>query len=260
LIIGLRESLVSSGAAGAVESSWADSLEVVFVDCDGARRRESLSLCRDVPFERVRPVRGFASVPGQGNFPGLWWFGRAGDHVGYESWVERDWVMVLDADPEVVAVAAQPFWLSWQAEGRMVRHAPDFFARRDGGSAVVIDVRPDDRIEPQDAAKFEVTARACGLAGWEYRRVGAVPPLLAANLRWLAGYRHPRYLLQARADRLVRVFTTPVALMDGVRAAGDPIAFLPVLFHLLWHRVLAVDLSASLLGPGSVVGPAGERR
>jgi hypothetical protein len=35
------------------------------------------------------------------------------DYVGFESWLERDHVMALDADPEVVAVSLQPFWLHW---------------------------------------------------------------------------------------------------------------------------------------------------
>ena len=39
--------------------------------------------------------------------------------------------MALDADIEVVGVAAQPMWLRWTAEsGRSVRLAPDYFARR----------------------------------------------------------------------------------------------------------------------------------
>jgi hypothetical protein len=53
----------------------------------------------------------------------------AGDHVGFESWLERDLVMLLDADPTVAAVVSQPFWLSWPGGGRRIRHAPDFFAR-----------------------------------------------------------------------------------------------------------------------------------
>ncbi|MGH3399644.1 MAG: hypothetical protein ACRDPO_33665 [Streptosporangiaceae bacterium] len=44
----------------------------------------------------------------------------AGTHVGYESWLERDHMMLLDFDPAVTAIAAQPFWLRWRAEdGRM---------------------------------------------------------------------------------------------------------------------------------------------
>ena len=106
--------------------------------------------------ERVGPVRGFPSYRGQRNWPGLWWFASTGEHVGYESWVERDRLMVLDADPGVVAVAAQPMWLHWVdgETGRAVRHAPDFFARRADGTGMVIDVRPDDRIKDRDAAVF----------------------------------------------------------------------------------------------------------
>ena len=67
-----------------------------------------------------------------------------------------------------------------------------FFAQLRDGTGVVIDVRADDRIEPEDAKAFAATARACESVGWQYRRVGVVDAVLAANVRWLAGYRHPR--------------------------------------------------------------------
>ena len=70
-------------------------------------RREPLSGCWNLAFERVAPVRGFASFRGQRNRPGLWWFASTGEHVGHESWLERNRLMALDADPEVVGVAAQ---------------------------------------------------------------------------------------------------------------------------------------------------------
>src|SRR5260370_36803407 len=111
--------------------------------------------------------------------------------------------MSLDPDPEVAAGASQPFGLSGPDEGRLVRHAPDYFARRRDGSALVIDVRADDRIDEGDAAKFETTAGACALAGWDYRRIGALDPVLAANLRWLGGYRRPRHAVRAYARDLV---------------------------------------------------------
>ncbi len=237
-----------------------DGFEITYVDEAGLERCEVLSRCRDVAFEQARPVRGFASFRGQSHFPGLWWFSSAGDHVGFESWLERDVVMLLDADPTVAAVVSQPFWLSWPGGGRRIRHAPDFFARLRDGGAVVIDVRADDQIEDSDADKFEMTRRACAQVGWDYRRIGALDPVLAANLRWLAGYRHPRYALPACAADLVRVFASPLALMDGARAAGDPIAVLPALFGLLWRRRLLADLTTSLLEPGSLVWSPGSGR
>jgi hypothetical protein len=51
-------------------------------------------------------------LQGAKNFPGLWWSATTGEHVGYESWAERDVAMLLDFDPEIVAFSAQPFSLS----------------------------------------------------------------------------------------------------------------------------------------------------
>ncbi|MFI6730787.1 hypothetical protein [Streptomyces atratus] len=40
--------------------------------------------------------------------------------------------------------------------------------------------------------------------------------------------------------------------MEGAEEAGDPIAVLPVLFHLMWRQELLCDLSV-LLGDRTVV-------
>jgi hypothetical protein len=64
-----------------------------------------------------------------------------------------------------------------------VVHAPDFFARRVDGSAVLVDCRPVDRRPERDLATFEATRRACELLGWECRLVGARDPVATANLR-----------------------------------------------------------------------------
>ena len=190
------------GYGGQPDGAAAD-VEVEFIDADGTRRREPLSGCWNVTFERVAPVRGFASFRGQRNRPGLWWLATTGEHVGHESWLERDRLMALDADPEVVGVAAQPMWLRWRAEsGRWVRHAPDYFARSADGTGVIIDVRADRRIGDQDAAVFAATARLCAQAGWDYQRAGELGPVHAANLRWLSGYRHPRFARPELAARL----------------------------------------------------------
>ncbi|MFF3697138.1 hypothetical protein [Streptomyces sp. NPDC002221] len=45
---------------------------------------------------------------------------------------------------------------------------------------------------------------------------------------------------------MVEVFADGCGLLDRARRVGDQIAVLPVLFHLLWRRVLAADLEAGL--------------
>ena len=168
---------------------------------------------------------------------------------GFESWLDRDSLLHLDFDPSVVGIASQPFWLHWaDAVGTTVSHAPDFFARRTDGSAVVVDCRPVERRKPRDVAKFDTTARACALVGWDYRLLGAAEALVTANLRWFAGYRHPRHYLPETVEVLRHMFATPTPLMCGAEAAGDPIAVLPVLFHLLWCQELRIDVDAAASG------------
>jgi hypothetical protein len=213
------------------------------------------------PFEHVAPVRSFPSFKGQANFTGLYYAATMNAHVGFESWLERDVAMMLDFDSEVVAFSSQPFWLSWSEDGEPRRHAPDFFARLADGTGVVIDVRPDDRINPGDARAFAVTESACTQVGWTFRRTAGPGRVFAANLRWMAGYRHRRCARGGVADQLREVFAVPKPLMACAREAGDPVGVLPVLYHLLWRQILVTDVTAGLLGPGSVVsvkpeGPA----
>jgi TnsA-like endonuclease N terminal len=234
--------------------------ELDYVTPERAVRGVALEEVWSAPFEHALPVRRFAARKGQRHLSGLWWSATTGGHVGFESWLERDHVMLLDFDPAVTGIASQPFWLRWPDQtGQPVSHAPDFFARRLDGSAVVVDCRPEERRGPRDAAKFEATARACARVGWEYRLVGTADQIVAANVRWLAGYRHPRHHQPEVAGVLRRVFAAPAPLMAGAEAAGDAIAALPVLFHLLWRHELTADLSVPL-HPGILVSPGAVTR
>ena len=59
-------------------------------------------------------MRPFRFEKGLRSFAGWWWFATTGCHVGFESWLERDHLMLMDFDPAVTAVASQPFWLRWR--------------------------------------------------------------------------------------------------------------------------------------------------
>ena len=204
------------------------------------------------------PVREFSWSRRQRHWPGWWWSATWDCHVGYESWLERDHAMLLDRDPTVAGFSSQPFWLHWPDEVGGCRHAPDFFARLDDGTGVVIDVRPDDRIDPADAAAFAATARACAMVGWEFGRVGVPEPVRVANVRWLSRYRHRRYGGRPEVvARLLDACARPVGLFDAAAAVGDRLAVLPVLYHLMWRHVVVADLGREPLHPATVVGRGG---
>lgn len=239
---------------GAAAADADCGFEVEYRFAGGVPCRAVLAGCAGVPLEDALAVRRFRFGKGLRSFAGWWWLATTGRHVGYESFVERDHVMLLDFDPEVTGVAAQPLCLCWRDEsGRARRHVPDFFARLRDGRGVVIDVRPDDRIPERDAEIFAVTARACALAGWEFRRVGEADRVLAANVRWLSRYRHPRCADPAVAGVLTEAFAAGAPLIDGAARAGDRLKVLPVLFHMMWRGDLAAGLAGEPLGPATVV-------
>ena len=127
----------------AAEPVGVGGFEIGCVTDDGLEHRVSLSQAWATPFESCSPIRRFTSHKGQRHLSGLWWSATTGGHVGFESWMERDHVMALDFDPTVVGIASQPFWLSWRDDaGKLISHAPDFFARRADGTSVVVDCRP----------------------------------------------------------------------------------------------------------------------
>jgi hypothetical protein len=248
-----------AGVPGDVPGQAPGGFEVEYTAEDGARLRVPLADAAMVRLTEMQPSRRFRARKGQRHLPGRWWSATDGRHVGYESWLERDQAMWLDWDKAVTGIASQPFRLWWAAapgEGRPPSHVPDYFAERGGGSPLVVDCRPADRRGPRDLAAFDATRRACAAIGWEYRLTGALDPVATANLRWLAGYRHPRYRVLRAAAALRAAFAAPVALMDGAEAAGDAVAVLPVLYHLLWHQELTADLSVPLHPAAAVVRAA----
>src|SRR5262249_52478339 len=160
------------------------------------------------------PVRRFTAHRGQRHLSGLWWSATTGGHAGFESWLERDHLRALDCARGVPGTASRPFWLhGTSGGGGRVSHAPDYFARRADGSAVVVDCRPAERRKRADMEKFGATAKACALAGWEDELRGAPDPVVTANLRWLARYPHPPPRRPGMAAVLPEAFPAPPPLM-----------------------------------------------
>jgi hypothetical protein len=91
--------------------------------------------------------------------------------------------------------------------------------------------------------------------------VGVPDPVQVANVAWLARYRHRRCGSPDVARLLLKAVADPAPLMAGAVAAGDPLAVLPVLFHLMWQHVLVADLAVrltaeTLVGVGTASGGA----
>ena len=203
-----------------------------------------------VRFEDLPPVAAFPVVPGRRWGPGWWWSATTGGHVAHGSVAMRIQLMILDRDPVVTGLAARPVRVVWRdaGDGKVRSWVPQLFARHADGTGLLADCPAAPGAggaRAQGAA--QVLQVLCAAVGWSYRRLAPPDPVTTANLRWLAGYRHPRNAggpaLQAA---VAAAFTVPRPLAEGVAAVGDPLRVLPAVYHALWSGQLVGGLDEPL--------------
>ncbi|MEU5438231.1 TnsA-like heteromeric transposase endonuclease subunit [Streptomyces sp. NPDC020719] len=202
-----------------------------------------------VAFEELDPVSAFPVVPGRRWGPGWWWSATCGRHVASGSNAMRVQLMVLDRDPRVVAMAGRPVRLLWRdGRGRERSWVPQLFARYADGTGLLADCPSHAEAGGQRAlTAAAVLVQACAQVGFVYRRLEPLDEMVEANVKWLAGYRHPRNQGRPGLASAVReAFAQPRPLLEGAEAVGDPIEVLPVVFHSLWQGQLTAPLDVPL--------------
>jgi hypothetical protein len=75
----------------------------------------------------VPPVRGFRWNKGDRSFPGWYYAVTTGGHVDYESWLERDRLILLDVAPGRGADRPPAVPAALARGDELRRHAPDHF-------------------------------------------------------------------------------------------------------------------------------------
>jgi len=231
------------GSAGA-----SPRVEARVIDAAGRiRRMPWAQVAGGVALEGCAAVRSFPVRRGRRVAPGWWWSATTERLVHYGFGAMRTQVMLLDRDPEVVALACSPVELAWPGhDGERVAHVPHLMARLEDGSGVLVDCAGREGVSEGLAAVAPAVAAAARAVGWRHRVVGPPDPVVVANVRWLSGFRHPR---NGGGDRMAEVaacFDRPLALLEGVRRLGDAVAVWPAVYHALWSGVLRAALDRPL--------------
>ncbi|MET8698289.1 TnsA-like heteromeric transposase endonuclease subunit [Kitasatospora sp. NPDC004723] len=220
---------------------------VRYCDQGGTERLVTAVDATKVRFEDGRPVRDIPSYADQKHTPGKLWFATSDRFLEYESYLESKWMKLLDFDPEVANVAAQPFELEGRDQGGVWRHTPDLFARLRDGSVQLLDVKPDRFTDRLDVARQrQRTAAVSEAMGWQYAMVGEPDPLRWASVKWLAGYRRPSTAADELAAPLLELAADPVAIGDLLAFQPAPDIARAVVYHLMWHHRLAFDITKPL--------------
>ncbi|MFF4467429.1 TnsA-like heteromeric transposase endonuclease subunit [Streptomyces mirabilis] len=205
-----------------------------------------------VDLRRSVPVRRFTWRTDQFHRPGLEYLMATDRHHGFESHEEERLLLVAEFAAGLVEALCQPFLLRFLSEGKAIRHTPDFLLVTESG-LFLIDVRPADRIKPEDALKFAATAEAALSAGWQYGVVAGWRQHVWTNVDALSAERRPlRDVLGIQGQLRNAAAQGPLRFGELVERCRVPAIGRAHAIHLLWHRHLGVDLSGPF-GDGSLV-------
>jgi len=194
------------------------------------------------------PWRVFRWHRGQAHYSGWYWSATMGRHVVYESRLELARLLLADFDPRVVSIAAQPFRVTGRSGDRARSHVPDFLLLDRDGLVTVVNVKPAGRLRKPEVGE------ALGWAGgvfaeraWRHEVWSGAPPVVLANVRFLAAYRCGERVDAEMAGRLDGVVDGAVSI--GELEAGWPDRAGEVraaALHLVWRGVFVADLSVPL--------------
>ena len=236
------------GARLLVTPMGATVARVSFRDSGGEVIHSDLVSVSPVALAAGRPWRTFRWHHGQAHFSGWYWAATMRRHVVYESRLELARLLLADFDFSVVAIAAQPFFLTASVNGKERNHVPDFLLLDGDGAVSVVNVKPADRLADAKVAEALGWAGAVfAERGWRHQIWTGAPAVQLSNVRFLAAYRDPARLDPALVSAVADAPVGPVRLSEIERSwpqrCGEARA---AALHLVWRGVLRADLSVPL--------------
>ncbi|GAX45978.1 hypothetical protein NIES4075_69990 [Tolypothrix sp. NIES-4075] len=88
--------------------------------------------------------------------------------IWYESLNERNYMYLLEIDPDVLSYSTQPFKISYILDDQVRRYTPDFLVQRQSKQQIV-EIKPSSWLDEQKNVKiFPVIASTLKSLGWEF--------------------------------------------------------------------------------------------
>jgi hypothetical protein len=170
--------------------------------------------------------------------------------VVYESRLELSRLLLADFDPNVVAIAAQPFCIASRVNGKDRRHVPDFLLISKDGVVTVVNVKPADQMRrPKVVEALSWAGRLFADKGWRHEVWSGSDAVVLSNVRFLAAYRHADRVdpdaLAAVSEGVTGICTVG-EVERHLEARFEADVCRPALLHLIWRGALRADLHSAL--------------
>lgn len=180
-----------------------------------------------------RPVHRFCSV-------------KTRRRVECESFLERDFAYLLDADPNVLDFASQPETFEYEVDGVVRTYTPDFLVVY-GDRTEIIEVKPSHRLD--QGPPWDIVGAVIGECGYGFRVVTeaeiSLEPRLT-NAKLLARYRLPSVPAELRFRVQLARQQHPKTLGELARLLNLGTDWCVTVYGLVLAGLIRADLSIPL--------------
>lgn len=221
-----------------------------FILPDGERTVTDLDEARSLDLAEAMPIRVLKARHSQPNIPGWHYDPGTRRLLPVESRAENRVLLLHEFAGDVAITATQPCKMTMSWEGSERNYYPDFWQRLRDGSCRLVEVGSiANRPRPERERRARALTAVAAELGWGFleQDLPADPTQRETNITWLASTRTGVEDPDGYAAALTDACTAPITLaqlLEGVDAATALV--LPVLWSLLWLRVLQVDLDAPI--------------
>ena len=190
----------------------------------------------------VRKITNAGTKKVIGKFPSL----KMNTVIWWESQIERDYIYLLEIDPDVLSYTGQPFKIPYTSNGKPRLYTPDFFVERRSKKQVV-EVKPEHQVRSErNINLFRRIAPICQDWGWDFRIVTEqmirIQPMLN-NIKLLYRYARGPLTLQNYLDCLEYFRNQrPTKLKDAEQSLLSKGVLRELLLRLLYFDILETDL------------------
>ena len=115
----------------------------------------------------MEPVRKIKNYKGRQSLIGKTPSNKLKQMIPWESQLERDYVALLEADPEVTYICSQPFHIEYTRDRKRLSYTPDYWVERRNKRGTVVEVKPSCFVD-KFRELFEAVQIECAAKGWDF--------------------------------------------------------------------------------------------
>lgn len=113
---------------------------------------------------RLRKISNKGTKKVIGKFSSL----KMGQVIWWESQIERDYIYLLEFDPDVVSYEEQPLRIEYYLDGKKHRYTPDFLVRKADKRIIVEVKREEEALKEKNQCIFRIVSYMCACNGYEF--------------------------------------------------------------------------------------------